>query len=35
MLKTDGLGRTNVAVQDEDTEPNNLIGRPGGYLSRT
>jgi hypothetical protein len=28
------LGLTNVAVQDEDTDPNNLIGRPNGYTSR-
>lgn len=33
-LQTAKLGITNVAVQDEDTDPNNLIGRPNGYTSR-
>lgn len=28
------VGLTNGAVQDENTDPNNLLGRPGGYLSR-
>jgi hypothetical protein len=28
------LGLTHGAVQDEDTDPNNLLGRPGGYTSR-
>jgi hypothetical protein len=28
------LGLTRVAVQDEDTDPNNLLGRPNGYVSR-
>jgi hypothetical protein len=25
---------TNIAVQDENTDPNNLLGRPGSYTSR-
>ena len=33
-LEAAKLGLTNVAVQDEDTDPNNLIGRPNGYTSR-
>jgi hypothetical protein len=33
-LEAAGLGLTHVAVQDEDTDPNNLIGRPNGYISR-
>lgn len=33
-LKTAGLPLSNEAVQDENTDPNNLIGRPNGYLSR-
>ncbi|MFD6565476.1 hypothetical protein [Micromonospora profundi] len=28
------LGLTSPAVQDEDTDPNNLLGRPNGYTSR-
>ncbi|MEW2142710.1 hypothetical protein AB0869_07810 [Micromonospora vinacea] len=28
------IGLTSGAVQDEDTDPNNLLGRPNGYLSR-
>ena len=28
------LGLTHGAVQDEDTDPNNLLGRPNGYTSR-
>ncbi|MGW5079546.1 hypothetical protein [Micromonospora echinospora] len=28
------VGVTAGAVQDEDTDPNNLLGRPNGYLSR-
>ncbi len=28
------LGLTGAAVQDENTDPNNLLGRPNGYLSR-
>ncbi|MEU7842672.1 hypothetical protein AB0B39_17110 [Micromonospora sp. NPDC049114] len=28
------LGLTKGAVQDEDTDPNDLLGRPNGYLSR-
>ena len=34
QLATAGLGLTNTAVQDENTDPNNLLGRPNGYLSR-
>jgi hypothetical protein len=33
-IKAADLGLTNVAVQDEDTDPNNLLGRPNGYVSR-
>lgn len=33
-LKAAGLGLTGIAVQDEDTDPNNLLGRPNGYTSR-
>jgi hypothetical protein len=33
-LKAAGLPLSNEAVQDENTDPNNLIGRPNGYLSR-
>ncbi len=33
-LKAANLGLTNVAVQNEDTDPNNKLGRPGGYTSR-
>ncbi|MGW5670985.1 hypothetical protein ACWEVO_24065, partial [Micromonospora sp. NPDC003776] len=28
------LGLTHGSVQDEDTDPNNLLGRPNGYTSR-
>lgn len=28
------LGLTHQAVQDEDTDPNNQLGRPNGYTSR-
>ncbi|MFI7577801.1 hypothetical protein [Micromonospora sp. NPDC049497] len=28
------VGLTRGAVQDEDTDPNNLLGRPNGYTSR-
>lgn len=28
------LGLTNQNVQDEDTDPNKLLGRPNGYTSR-
>ncbi|WP_422733912.1 hypothetical protein ACN26Y_28745 [Micromonospora sp. WMMD558] len=28
------IGLTHGAVQDEDTDPNNLLGRPNGYTSR-
>jgi hypothetical protein len=34
-LRAAGLPLSNAAVQDENTDPNNLIGRPNGYLSRT
>ena len=33
-LKDADIGATKVAVQDENTDPNNLIGRPTGYVSR-
>lgn len=33
-LKAKEVGLSNVAVQDEDTDPNNLLGRPNGYTSR-
>lgn len=33
-LKAAGLPMTNTAVQDENTDPNDLLGRPGGYTSR-
>ncbi|MFF5084637.1 hypothetical protein ACFY36_47000 [Actinoplanes sp. NPDC000266] len=33
-LKASGLGLTRVVVQNEDTDPNNLLGRPNGYVSR-
>lgn len=33
-LEAANLGLTNVAVQDENTDPNNLLGRPNGYTSR-
>lgn len=33
-LKADKLGLTSIAVQNEDTDPNHLLGRPGGYTSR-
>ncbi|MER5338604.1 hypothetical protein [Micromonospora sp. NPDC002717] len=28
------IGLTHGVVQDEDTDPNNLLGRPNGYTSR-
>ncbi|WP_207786162.1 hypothetical protein [Micromonospora globispora] len=28
------IGLSHSAVQDEDTDPNNLLGRPNGYTSR-
>ncbi|MFG1849618.1 hypothetical protein ACVMYR_28205 [Micromonospora sp. PTRAS2] len=28
------VGVTKGSVQDEDSDPNNLLGRPGGYTSR-
>jgi hypothetical protein len=33
-LTAAGLPISNGAVQDETTDPNNLLGRPNGYLSR-
>ena len=33
-LTAAGIGATRGAVQDEDTDPNNLLGRPNGYMSR-
>jgi hypothetical protein len=33
-LEAADLGLSDVAAQDEDTDPNNLVGRPNGYLSR-
>jgi hypothetical protein len=33
-LTAGGLPISNGAVQDENTDPNNLIGRPNGYTSR-
>ena len=33
-LKNANLGLKNVQVQDEDTDPNNLLGRPNGYASK-
>ncbi len=33
-LEKADLGLENVKVQDEDTDPNNLLGRPNGYTSR-
>lgn len=33
-LKDADLGLTGAAIQDEDTDPNDLLGRPNGYLSR-
>ncbi|KAB1912366.1 hypothetical protein F8280_33345 [Micromonospora noduli] len=29
------IGLTSAAIQDEDTDPNDLLGRPNGYLSRS
>lgn len=34
QLTAAGLPLTNPHVQDENTDPNNLLGRPGGYTSR-
>lgn len=34
QLVAAGLPVTNGAVQDENTDPNNLLGRPNGYLHR-
>jgi hypothetical protein len=33
-LKKAKLPVTNIAEQDENTDPNNRLGRPGGYTSR-
>lgn len=33
-LMAANIGLTNGAAQDENTDPNNLLGRPNGYLSR-
>jgi hypothetical protein len=33
-LAAAGLPLSNIAVQDENTDPNDRIGRPGGYTSR-
>lgn len=33
-LTAAGLPLTNGVVQDENTDPNNLLGRPNGYVSR-
>lgn len=33
-LKNAGLPVTAIAEQDEDTDPNDKLGRPGGYTSR-
>jgi hypothetical protein len=33
-LTAANLGVSNGAVQDENTDPNNLLGRPNGYTSR-
>lgn len=33
-FKAAGLPVTNIAEQDENTDPNEQLGRPGGYLSR-
>jgi hypothetical protein len=33
-LKKAKLPVTNIAEQDENTDPNNKLGRPGGYTSR-
>lgn len=34
QLEDAGLPLTNVAKQDENTDPHSLLGRPGGYDSR-
>lgn len=34
QLAVAGLPMTGGVVQDENTDPNNLLGRPNGYLSR-
>lgn len=34
VLKKAGLPVSNIAEQDEDTDPNDKLGRPGGYTSR-
>jgi hypothetical protein len=33
-LSSAGLPMSHGSVQDEDSDPNNLLGRPNGYLSR-
>lgn len=33
-LKAADVGVTGGTIQDENTDPNNLLGRPGGYTSR-
>jgi hypothetical protein len=33
-LKASGLPVTNLAAQDENTDPNDLLGRPTGYTGR-
>jgi hypothetical protein len=33
-LQAADIGLLKVAVQNEDTDPNNLLGRPNGYISR-
>jgi hypothetical protein len=33
-LKAAGLPLSSIAEQDENTDPNNMIGRPGRYTSR-
>jgi hypothetical protein len=34
QLRAAGLGLTGIAVQTENDDPNNLLGRPDGYTSR-
>lgn len=33
-IRAAGLRLTSITAQDEDSDPNNLIGRPGQYTSR-
>jgi len=35
QLQAAGLPMSDVIVYDETTDPNNLLGRPNGYLSKT